>query len=263
MSVIRFNPRPSRLDVLPGEIRASWTSATRDFEITRALLKEAQAECWRQGQSWDKWCRSHREEIGIAKRQIENILAGFTSSHRVVHPVHRLPREIGCWPHGAWGHGASNNWITPQWLFDGLAVRFELDPAYPSAGKCNVPADKVYTRAEDGLVCSWEDLFCWLNPPFGRGVIDLWCAKFAAHGNGICLCPERTSTHWYRQLAAKADLILMLNRKLHFIQPDEPNGRPFPIGTHLVAYGERGVIGLENAYRNGLGLLVQPYIPAA
>jgi hypothetical protein len=155
------------------------------------------------------------------------------------------------------------NWITPKRIFDGMGIRFDLDPASPGADRCHVPADRHFTRADNGLICSWEDLFVWLNPPFGRHRIFLWTRKFAEHGNGIILVPERTSTRWYQELAAKADLILEPNQKIPFLDSGlERQKGSFPIGTHLIAIGERGVTGLLNAHRAGLGLLVKPYIPA-
>lgn len=36
----------------------------------------------------------------------------------------------------------------------------------------------------------------------------------------------------------------------------------FPIGHHLIAFGDRGVAALENAHRKGLGKLFKPIAEA-
>jgi hypothetical protein len=189
------------------------------------------------------------------------------------------PKEVGFWSGNRSGerHFVSGNpavfyyketgntnceWYTPGSIFAGLGVHFDLDPASPGWDAVPwIPVDRHLTLGDDGLVCSWEDLFIWLNPPYGRGRIELWTRKFTEHRNGIILVPERTSTVWYQSLAASADLILCLNKKIAFIGLDGKPKRQFPIGSHLIAIGERGVIGLENAYRARLGLLTKPYIP--
>ena len=69
---------------------------------------------------------------------------------------------------------------------------FDLDPASPGHNVVPwVPVEHHYTS--DGLERQWFG-FIWLNPPYGRDVLPLWLEKFARHGDGIALVPERTST---------------------------------------------------------------------
>jgi hypothetical protein len=84
-------------------------------------------------------------------------------------------------------------------------------------------------------------------------VLALWLEKFARHGNGIALVPERTSTAWWQDLVARADLILCVNKKIPFATPAGEQRTAFPIGSTLVAIGEEGVKGLLTAHRNGSG----------
>jgi hypothetical protein len=93
-------------------------------------------------------------------------------------------------------------------------------------------------------------------------VLPLWLEKFARHGNGIALVPERTSTAWWQDLVALADLILCVNKKIPFVTHAGEQRTAFPIGSTLVAIGEEGVAGLLTAHRNGLRILLKP-VPLA
>jgi hypothetical protein len=148
--------------------------------------------------------------------------------------------------------------LTPKYVFDCLETHFDLDPA-GSAIAPWIPARIVYTHS--GLERPWWGTV-WLNPPYGRGVLPLWIKKFAAHRDGICLVPERTSTVWWQELVDQADLILCVNRKIPFIVSGGSTSA-FPIGSTLVAIGDRAVAGLIAGHRNGLGLLLKPYHAAS
>ena len=150
----------------------------------------------------------------------------------------------------------TTEWFTPSFLFDAMGIRFDLDPASPGRRLTPwIPANRFYTTY--GLEREWFGTI-WLNPPYGREVLPLWLAKFAQHRNGVALVPERTSTNWWQELVAEADLILCLNRKIAFASPSGERTTAFPIGSILVAFGERGIRGLVNAHHNGLGLLLTP-----
>lgn len=51
---------------------------------------------------------------------------------------------------------------------------FTLDvAATPDNAKCR----RYFTRADDGLNQSWDGEIVWMNPPYGRGVIDRWIER--------------------------------------------------------------------------------------
>ena len=156
---------------------------------------------------------------------------------------------------------ASCEAYSPQYLFDAMRCRFDLDPAHPGRHvvECVVPVEHIFTIADDGLTAYWPPkTFIWLNAPYGRDIYEQWMRKFADHGNGVALVKDATSTEWYQYLMSKADLVLTLNKKISFIRPGQ---KPvcFPIGHHLVAIGDQGVAALENAAHNGLGNLSKPH----
>lgn len=153
--------------------------------------------------------------------------------------------------------GKTDEWYTPAHVFDAMAVRFDQDVSSP--GQYRTP----WIPAED-FICfkslerGWRG-FVWMNPPFGgRNGIAPWLEKFFAHGNGVALVPDRTSAPWWQQYAHLARAVLFVSPKLKFIGEDGNPGRSPAQGTALFAAGLRGTEALQNAARNGLGLLFTP-----
>jgi site-specific DNA-methyltransferase (adenine-specific) len=102
---------------------------------------------------------------------------------------------------------ATDNWATPQDVFDDLNQEFQftLDPA---ASPLNAKCDNYFTQEDDGLAQSWkgERVFC--NPPYGR-VIGKWVEKMSEGGAQLCvgLLPARTDTRWFHDyIQGKADI---------------------------------------------------------
>ena len=77
--------------------------------------------------------------------------------------------------------GATDDWYTSRDIFDALGLIFDLDPCSPGPAHW-VPARKIYTKEDDGLVQPWSGTV-FMNPPFGRrnGHVP-WLRKFLAHG---------------------------------------------------------------------------------
>ena len=137
-----------------------------------------------------------------------------------------------------------------------MGVMFDLDVAAPSHTR-SIPAyawvNKTITA--HSLTHKWEG-FVWMNPPFGkRNGLAPWLDKFFAHGNGVALTPDRTSTDWWQDAAWKASGILFVRSKIKFIKPDGTTGDLPGTGTTLFAAGPRGKEALENAAQAHLGFL--------
>lgn len=152
--------------------------------------------------------------------------------------------------------GATDEWYTPERVFDALGCVFDLDVAHPGADRgAVVPCAGYLTHG--GLDRDWQG-FVWMNPPFGKrnGLVP-WLEKFVAHGNGIALVPDRTSAPWWHQFAPAMDLILFVGPgKLHFIPGDGQDAGSPAQGTCLMAIGQRGCAGLRRAAAAGLGFLM-------
>ena len=102
-------------------------------------------------------------------------------------------------------------WATPQSLFDKLnqVFGFNLDVcALPENAKC----ERYFTPEIDGLKQDWQGV-CWMNPPYGREIID-WIIKAdetAKKGHTVvALVPVRTDARWWQDYCLK--------REIHFIR---------------------------------------------
>ncbi len=155
--------------------------------------------------------------------------------------------------------GESDEWYTPSYIFEALAVTFDLDVACPPEGPRHVPASAFYS--ERSLDREWAG-FIWMNPPFGhQSTKRLWLRKFFEHGNGIALLPDRTSAPWWQEFAPLADAVLFVSPKVKFERPDGSIGEQPGTGTTLFAAGEHGKEALLRA--SSLGQTFHPARRAA
>lgn len=132
----------------------------------------------------------------------------------------------------------SNEWATPQNLFDELneEFNFTLDPC---ATDENAKCSKYFTIEDDGLSKDWSKDVVFMNPPYGRE-IKKWNKKaYEESLNGatvVCLIPARTdTTYWHDFIFDRADDIRFLRGRLKF--GNSKNSAPFP--STIVVY--RGV----------------------
>ncbi len=132
--------------------------------------------------------------------------------------------------------GESDEWFTPRSIFAALGVRFDLDPCSPGLGHW-VPADRIYTEADDGLEQPWAGRV-FMNPPFGgRNGHVPWLEKFIAHGDGVGIVRAYTSSAWWHDYIPRVDALLFPRGKTKFIRPDGSIGKAPGHGIALVAMG--------------------------
>lgn len=125
----------------------------------------------------------------------------------------------------------SDDWWTPQWLFDLLHSEFVFDTDV-CASDANHKCPKYYTREQDGLSREWVGS-CWMNPPYGRSSGDApigrWIEKAyesALSGATVtCLVPARTDTSWWWEFCIRGE-VRFLPGRLRFSDAD--NGATFP-----------------------------------
>lgn len=151
-------------------------------------------------------------------------------------------------------------WYTPGWVFERLGLTFDLDPCHPEGDRLPwLPADRAFTKADDGLSQPWEGRV-WLNPPYGAET-PRWLERMSEHRHGIALVMARTDTQWFHRHGATADAVCFLEGRVKFVNRD---GEP-PIdpktgkrmdspgsGSMLLAWGADCVEALE---RSGLGVV--------
>jgi hypothetical protein len=129
---------------------------------------------------------------------------------------------------------------TPQWVFDGLGITFDLDVCAPKGGIDWIPALKHYSEEDDALVQPWFGNV-WMNPPYSKPTP--WVDKFLSHGNGIALVPCSQGRWWYK-LWAEADAVMPMPYNMKFINP-QGGFRMISFQTSLFAIGEHNVQALN------------------
>ncbi len=127
----------------------------------------------------------------------------------------------------------SQEWATPQDLFDALHAEFGFDVdvcATPENAKCA----RYFTEQADGLVQDWHGT-CWMNPPYGDG-IGRWIKKaWQSAQDGatvVCLVPARVDTSWWWDYCRFGEIRLLRGR-LKF--GGGTTGAPFP--SAVVIFG--------------------------
>lgn len=135
----------------------------------------------------------------------------------------------------------SQEWCTPQWLFDSLneEFHFALDAA---ANNSNAKCTKYYTAETDSLQQDWSSaggaIFC--NPPYGR-TLKKWVQK--AHEESekgarvVMLIPARTDTQYFHDYIYGKAEIRFLRGRLKFTDNagNEYSSAPFP--SMVVIFG--------------------------
>jgi len=141
-----------------------------------------------------------------------------------------------------------NEHYTPKWVFDKLALKFDLDVAAPIDNKgSHCPAHKYYTMLDDGLAQPWFGRV-WCNPPF-RKASD-WANRFMDHNNGVGIFPN-SNAYWVDRLWDSELAIIKLPYKTFYERPDGSSKR-IMYTTYLIAAGETNITALKDS---GIGKL--------
>ena len=115
----------------------------------------------------------------------------------------------------------TDNWSTPQWLFDQLDLQYHFDVDVcatvdgidvETLAKCN----EFFTIEDDGLSKDWTIYnSIWCNPPYGRSIYK-WIAKgYFTSLNGsivVMLLPARTDTKWFHDYCIYGDISFIKGR---------------------------------------------------
>lgn len=113
----------------------------------------------------------------------------------------------------------SEEWGTPQKLFDSLNAEFKFD-LDPCASVANRKCERFFDKEKDGLAQDWGNSRIFMNPPYGKN-IGLWMQKaYESSLSGalvVCLVHTRTDTRWWHSwVEGKAAEIRLLRGRLKF-----------------------------------------------
>ena len=145
----------------------------------------------------------------------------------------------------------SDEWYTPEWIFEALDVHFDLDPCN---AMMNNPASRWCYKSltKSGLEHAWSGIV-WLNPPFGaRNEIRGWLSKMYSHGSGIAIVPNRTGADWWQDSAQEADALLFVRGKIRFLRPDGSEGSSPGYGNVMMAFGRKMAGALRSSAIRGV-----------
>jgi hypothetical protein len=126
----------------------------------------------------------------------------------------------------------SDEYWTPPWVFEQMAITFDLDVCTPPGGVEWIPAARHYSIEDDGLVQPWEGRV-WMNPPYSEAW--RWVPRFVAHAHGVCLLPHAKS-EWHPMIWRAADAVVIADRRVNFIGHRSNGEVMFPL--FFAAFGD-------------------------
>ena len=144
----------------------------------------------------------------------------------------------------------TDEWYTPIEIIQSFG-EFDLDPCAPM--KPLWPTAKVmYNKEDDGLKQNWGGRV-WLNPPYSRPLIELFCKKMAEHGNGIVLLFNRLDSVMMQEVVLKnAHAMKFLRKRIRFYREDGTQGCSPGCGSVLFAFGKENAEILRNQKSEGV-----------
>lgn len=119
---------------------------------------------------------------------------------------------------------SSDEWETPQWLFDKLDQEYHFicdAAATPLNKKCDI-------YLTDALSRRWIYKSIWVNPPYSK--IGEFIKKAYNESCGgatvVCLLPSRTDTKWWHEFVMHSHEVMFIKGRLKF--SGSKNSAPFP-----------------------------------
>lgn len=128
----------------------------------------------------------------------------------------------GCFSH------ESDEWATPQALFDELDNEFHFDLDACATDE-NHKCVEYYTKEDDGLKFSWGGRRVFVNPPYSE--VCKWVEKAFYETKQentlvVVLIPSRTDTKYFHDYIYNRSEIRFVKGRLKF--GDSKLGAPFP-----------------------------------
>ena len=125
----------------------------------------------------------------------------------------------------------SDEWATPQDLFDTLNAEFGFD-LDPCATDENHKCPDYYTMEQDGLKQNWGGRTVFCNPPYSQ--IAKWVEKAYREGTKdnttvVLLIPSRTDTRYFHNFILHRSEVRFIKGRVRFVRNGaERDSAPFP-----------------------------------
>lgn len=119
-------------------------------------------------------------------------------------------------------------WATPQSFYDELNAEFDFD-LDPCSTDENAKCPLHFTKKDNGLIQDWAPHTVFMNPPYGREIIDWMRKAYEESLKGatvVCLVPARTDTRWFHDYVYGKAEIRFVRGRLKF--GDAKDSAPFP-----------------------------------
>jgi len=157
----------------------------------------------------------------------------------------------------------SGEWRTPKELFNLLQSVFDFSidaAATPENALCKI----FYTKETDGLIPDWPIGNVWINPPYGRSIIQ-WIRKaeqeFMKHQglfDIVLLLPARTDTEWFLKLVQTCHYICFINGRINFLNAkgESQKNPTFPSLLAIYSQDNGGLTQAQYEVLRSLGLVV-------
>lgn len=145
----------------------------------------------------------------------------------------------------------SDNWGTPQALFDRVHAYFHFDLDL-AADEANRKCDKYLSEEDNALSVSWHEhgRSMWCNPPYSlvdkfinHAVLQLPCYESA-----VFLVPSRTDTKWWQKAYKHASGVYFIKGRIKFVGEGSQSA-PFP--SCLLVFGVNEFLPPEFERREG------------
>ena len=121
----------------------------------------------------------------------------------------------------------TDEWSTPQAMFDRINQEFGPFDVDVCANSGNAKCPRFYTLEDDGLSKRWSPMRVWCNPPYSD--LKAWMKKaYEESLQGayvVALIPARTDTKAFHEFIAKGKIIFIKGR-LKF--GNAKSSAPFP-----------------------------------
>ena len=157
--------------------------------------------------------------------------------------------------HVSWNSG-QNEWYTPSYIIEKARYvmgGIELDPASSEIANATVKAQEYFTIVDNGLEQDWWGKV-WLNPPYSQPDITNFAKAVItkSYDQIMILVNNATETNWFQMMAAHANIICLVNKRVKFL--DETGAATgAPLQGQAILYKGPNIDRFLNAFK-GEGL---------